>query len=84
MFLQDYLGSSAFGDSSYLVDLARYTTGTTDSSLAVYHEQIAPTTVDITMSAGARNFVGLGLFTILIPLGIAVAAVVVYLKRRHL
>ncbi|MBC8534011.1 GldG family protein [Yeguia hominis] len=84
MMLDSYLSSNTFGNAVYLVDLARYTTGTTDSSIGVYTNKVETTTLDVTVPTSTRLFLGIGVFTLLIPIAILVAGVVVFLKRRHL
>lgn len=84
MLSDEYVAGTTFGNGTYLVDLARYATGTTDSSTGVYMEQVDAVTVDITASVLTRLVLGIGVFTILIPAAILVAGLVVFLKRRHL
>ena len=79
-----YLSSTTFGNAKYLVDLAKYTTGTSDSSIGVSTKQVETQTYDITITTAARNVIGIGLFTIAIPLSLIIVGIVVYLKRRHL
>ena len=84
MLSDEYVAGTTFGNRTYLVDLARYATGATDSSTGVYMEQVDAVTVDITASVLTRLVLGIGVFTILIPAAILVAGLVVFLKRRHL
>ena len=83
-FTSNYLSSTAFGNSKYLVDLARYATGTTDSSVGVMTKQIETNVNDISITTAARDIIGIGVFAIAIPLALILAGVIVYLKRRHL
>jgi ABC-2 type transport system permease protein len=83
-FTSPYLSSNTFGNATYFVDLARYTCGVSDSSIGVTTKQVETNTLDITITTGARNAIGIGLFVIVIPLALIIAGVVVYLKRRHL
>ncbi len=84
MFVSSYLTGSTFGNAEYLVDLARYSAGVQDSEIGVYKDKTAVNTYDISITSGARNFFGVGVFTILIPLALIVAGLCVYLRRRHL
>ena len=84
MFVSSYLSSSTFGNSEYIVDLARFCAGIKDADTGVYIDKPAVNTYDISITSGARNFFGVGVFTILIPLAIIVAGLCVYLRRRHL
>ncbi len=84
MFVSSYLTGSTFGNAEYLVDLARYSAGVQDSEIGVYKDKTAVNTYDISITSGARNFFGVGVFTILIPLALIVAGFCVYLRRRHL
>lgn len=84
MMLDSYLSSNTFGNSVYLVDLARYTTGTTNSSIGVYTNKVETSTLDITVPTSTRLFLGIGVFTLIIPIAILIVGIVVFLKRRHL
>jgi len=84
MFTPSYLSSTTFGNAEYLVDLARFSLGMADAVTGVTQEFTAVNTYDITVTTAARNFFGIGVFTIMIPLAIVIAGLVVYLKRRHL
>ena len=84
MFTSSYLSSTTFANAEYLVDLARFTLGIADAKIGVTQEFTAVNTFDITITTAARNFFGIGVFTIMIPLAIVIAGLVVYLKRRHL
>lgn len=84
MYGSDIIGTNLFANSSYLIDLSKYATGTSNSSTQVTttsHELYAK---DITFSTGPSMFLGLGVFTILIPLAVLVAGIVVFRKRRSL
>lgn len=84
MYGSDIIGTNLFANSSYLIDLSKYATGTSNSSTQVTttsHELYAK---DITLSTGPSMFLGLGVFTILIPLAVLVAGIVVFRKRRSL
>lgn len=84
MFAQQILGTNALGNSKYVVDLSKYATGTTNAATAVTSVSQQTNVTDITLSAAQSTLLGLGVFTILIPLLIAVAGIVVFRKRRHL
>lgn len=83
-FTDAFVSSSAFGNGSYLEDLFRYMTGTGGSSVTVYTNPVQTNTLDISMSAGLITTIGLGIFTIGLPLAILIMGLVVFLKRRHL
>lgn len=84
VFTDTFIGASAFGNKSYITDLIKYATGSDGSTVSVYTESVQTNTLDITASAGTLNLLGLGVFTIGIPLVILIAGFVIFLKRRHL
>lgn len=84
IFTDTFIGASAFGNKSYISDLVKYATGTDGSTVSVYTQSVQTNTLDITASAGTLNLLGLGVFTIGLPLVILIAGFVIFLKRRHL
>jgi ABC-2 type transport system permease protein len=84
MFSSDIMAASTFGNASYMVDLSKYATGTSNAATAVTSISVQTNVSDITLSTGASTVLGLGVFTLLIPLLIAIAGICVYHKRRHL
>lgn len=84
MIVQNFLEANTFGNAKYLVDIARYGTGTTGVEAAVPSNKQQSMTTDITMSSGMMNWMGLGVFTIVFPILVLVTGVVVFLRRRHL
>ncbi|WP_411678468.1 Gldg family protein [Caproicibacter sp.] len=84
LFTDGVINSSAFGNGTYMVDLAKYATGTADSSSEVQLSTQPLNATDITMTSQVSTFLGLGVFILLIPLIVAVLGILVYNKRRHL
>ncbi|MDF1494717.1 Gldg family protein [Caproiciproducens sp. CPB-2] len=84
MFAGEILGASTFGNAKYVVDLSRYATGTTNSATAITQTSVQTNVSDITLSAEMSVLLGIGVFTLLIPLLVAIAGVCVYRKRRRL
>lgn len=84
LFTDGIINSSAFGNGTYMVDLAKYATGTADSSSEVQISAKPLNATDITATAQVSSILGLGVFMLLIPLIIVIFGVVVYQKRRHL
>ena len=84
MFNSEILSANTFGNSKYMVDLSKYATGTTSEAAAITTTQVQTNVADITLSTQMSTLLGLGVFTILIPLLIAIAGIWVYQKRRHL
>ena len=84
MFSSGYLTASTFGNGKYTLDLAKYVTGTTNNDSGVVITPVQTSVTDITLTAAASNILGIGVFTLLIPLAVLLAGVVVFLKRRHL
>ena len=83
VFLDDFMTSS-FGDRSYISDLLSFSTGTDGSQVTVVTHQVQTNVLDVSASAGTVNMLGLGVFTIGLPVLIMVIGLVVFLKRRHL
>lgn len=84
MFNAEILGASTFSNGQYMVDLSKYATGTSNTDTQVTSTSVQTNVADITLSTGVSTLLGLGVFTILIPLLIAMAGIMVYHKRRHL
>ncbi len=84
MYTSTFLSSSAYGNQQYVIDLMRYATGTTDSSMGLYVRPVQMNAQDIRLTGYSVLWLGLGLFTALPFLVLMVAAIVVYVKRRHL
>ncbi|MBW7572929.1 Gldg family protein [Caproiciproducens faecalis] len=84
MFLGEIMGASTFGNAKYVVDLSRYATGTTNAATAITETSVQTNVSDITLSAEMSVLLGIGVFTLLIPLLVAIAGICVYHKRRRL
>lgn len=83
-FMDGYISASAFGNGRYITDLLKYTTGTDGSSVSVVEETVTTSTLDVTASQSTVNLLGLGVFTIGLPVVILVTGLVIFLRRRHL
>lgn len=84
VFTDTFINASAFGDKTYLSDLLKYATGTDGSAVTVVSTSVQTNVLDVTASAATIVLLGLGVFTIGLPLAILIAGLVVFLKRRHL
>jgi ABC-2 type transport system permease protein len=84
LFSSSLLGTDVFGNASFLGDLSRYATGTTDSASAIYTQSHELYTKDLAINSQTVNGLGYGVFTILIPLIVMIAGIIVYRKRRTL
>lgn len=84
VFTDTFLDTSAFGDRNYISDLMKYCTGTDGSTVSVLNNQVQTHTLDVAASAGTLNLLGLGVFTIGLPVLILAAGLIIFLKRRHL
>lgn len=78
------LTTSTFSNGTYFADLAKYATDTTNTDNTVYSPRVEAGTKDMTATTNVINFLGLGVFTIIIPVVILLVGLVVYIKRRHL
>lgn len=84
MLSSSFLNASAFGDSKYVIDLMRYGTGTSNNDTGVTINPVQTNVTDITINSAVATGLGVGVFTILIPLCVLIAGIFVYLRRRHL
>ncbi len=84
VFLDDFINTTAYDNGAYIEDLLQYCTGTDDSQVTVKTEQVQTNILDISTTLNTVLVLGLGVFTIGIPVVIVIIGLVVYLKRRHL
>lgn len=84
MFSPEIISASTFGDGTYLIDLSRYATGTGNTATEIITNPVQTNVSDITLSTGVSTLLGFGVFTVLIPLLIAIAGICVFRKRRNL
>lgn len=84
MFLDEYISGNTFDNGAFLIDVARYATGVSDSRVGTYIQRQEITHYDIAAPFSTRVFWGLGVFTILIPVFVFMTGIVIYLRRRHL
>ena len=85
MFAGQLLTTSVFANGSFVSDLSRYATGTssTATKITTTSHELYARDINIT-SQQSVVLLGYGVFTILIPLIVMVAGIVVYRKRRAL
>lgn len=79
-----YTSTNTFSNGDYFADLLRYMTDTTDSNNTVYSPSVEVGTADMTATTSVINVLGLGVFTIAIPVVVLLVGLVIYFKRRHL
>lgn len=84
VFTDSFINASAYGDSNYIRDLLQYGTGTDGSQVTVQTKQVQTRVLDVSASQSTIILLGLGVFTIGIPLVIIIIGLAVFLKRRHL
>jgi hypothetical protein len=84
MFGSNFVNTSAFSNAAYDVDLSKYATGTNNNSTQVTTSNHQLYAADITINTNVAKVLGYGVFTVLIPLAVAVAGIIVYRKRRAL
>lgn len=82
--LSTFIGNSTFGNKSFTTDFVKMLTGTTDTRIGISVNQTETNTMDIAASAAVIQFVGLIVFTALVPIAVLVAGLVIFLRRRHL
>lgn len=78
-----YINSESFGNQSYMRDLMRLASNT-KAFTAVTPRRAALNAMDIIADRRTINVVGMGIFTIAIPVCILAAGAAVFQKRRHL
>lgn len=79
-----YVGNSTFGNKAFTTDFVKLLTGTTDTRVGLSVNQVETNTMDIAASAAVMQFVGLIIFTVLVPVVVLAAGLVIFLRRRHL
>ena len=84
VFTDSFINASAYGDANYIRDLLQYATGTDGSQVSVQTKQVQTLVRDVSASQSTVVLLGLGVFTIGIPLLIVIFGLVVFLRRRHL
>ena len=84
MITSNYLNTNTFSNASYFSDVIKYATNTTDTDNTVYSPKVQAVTYDMTATTAVVNFLGLGVFTIAIPVIVLLVGLVIYFKRRHL
>lgn len=84
MLADGIINTSTFGNGQYMLDLLHYVTGTTDSSSPVEIVTTAINSADLVLTMDQAKWLGLGLFTIGIPLVVLIVGFVVFFRRRHL
>ena len=83
-YLSTFLGNSTFGNKDYTLDFIKNLTGTTDTRVGLVVNQTQTNTLDISASSAVIQTIGLGLFTIVVPVAVLVIGLVIFLRRRHL
>ena len=84
VFTDDFIKASAYSDSTYIRDLMQYATGTDGSQVTVQTKQVQTRVRDVSASQSTVMLLGIGVFTIGLPLLIVILGLAVFLKRRHL
>lgn len=84
LFTDNFMGTSAFEDSTYMNDLLLDLTDTDASAVVtVEEEEVETMQLDVSASTGTVSLLGI-LFTGGIPVVILLVGLGIYLKRRHL
>lgn len=80
----DVFMATAFDNADYISDLLKMATDTDGSSVSVYTQRVQTNTMDVTASQNTIMVLGLGVFTIALPVVLLIAGLGIFLKRRHL
>lgn len=83
-YLSSFLSNSTFGNKNMTVDLVKDLTDTTDTRVGLSVKQTETNTLDIAAPSGVIITLGLGVFTVALPLVVLIAGLVIFLRRRHL
>lgn len=83
-YLTNYIDNSTFGNKAYTTDFIKSLTNTTDTRIGLTVNQTETNTMDIAASSAVVYMVGFLLFTVIVPLVVLAAGLVVFLRRRHL
>lgn len=84
MFNSNLLSTTVVGNMAYVADLSRYATGTNTTASQISTTSRKLYAQDISVTGQTINLLGYGVFTILIPLIVMIAGIIVYRKRRAL
>ncbi len=84
VFTDSFLEATAFGNRDYITDLLQYAAGADDSAVTVQASAVQTNVMDVTCSRSTATLLGLGVFTVGLPLLILIAGLAIFLKRRHL
>lgn len=76
--------STLSGNKNITTQFFKYITDTVGNENAVYIDAIDFSATDLTLSQSFVNTVGLGVFTIGVPLVVLIIGLVIWLRRRHL
>ena len=82
--LSTFVANSTFGNQAFMTDFVKLLTGTSDTRIGLSVNQTQTNTRDIAASAAVMQFVGLVVFTVLVPIAVLAAGLVIFLRRRHL
>ena len=80
----DSFMETAFDNAEYLSDLMKRATDTDGSSVSILTKNVQTNTMDVTASQNTIMMLGLGVFTIALPVLVLVLGLGIFLKRRHL
>ena len=80
----DTFMATAFDNAEYISDLMKLATDTDGSEVTITTQRVQTNTMDVTASQNTIMALGLGVFTIALPLLVMAAGLTVFLKRRHL
>lgn len=81
-FVESYGASSTFSNMDYFKDLITYMTNAEATDITI--EEVQTTLIDVSASASTIKLLGLGVFTIGLPLIILIVGLVIFFRRRNL
>lgn len=79
-----FVDTTSFGNGQYMIDLFRMMAGAADSASSLEVVSTALNPVDLVFSAEQIKWLGLGVFTVGIPVLVLLIGFIVFFKRRHL
>lgn len=83
-YTSQYISNSTFANKSFTLDFIKSLTGTTDTRVGLSVAQTETNVMDISASSAVVYLVGFILFTVIVPLAVLAAGLIVFLRRRHL
>ncbi len=83
-FLSDFMATTTFANSTLIVEILKNVSNTTDETLSIGTAPVQTNVIDIVATTNVVNILGIGVFTIGLPVALLILGLVVFIRRRHL